>query len=123
MTKPKSPKRGNLLIEDKAKHRKTEIVAAEKAQGRNVKKIPIRVDAKTVIFVHPDDYEKEIAKIRLAEAKKPQNSGKVEHLKANSWIMKPDGMWYNTKCFATLDFHGALAASNYYEARKMNHGN
>jgi len=116
--KPKSPKRGNLLIEDKAKHRKTEIVAAEKARDRNVKKIPIRVDAKTVIFVHPDDFEKEMTRVRLAEAAKPKNEERVNFLKRNNWKMLKNGMWQHQTVYATLDFHGALTAANYFELQK-----
>lgn len=119
MRNAKSPidktQKGTLLIDDKLKHRRTELEAAAKSQQRNEGKVLIRKDAKTVLLVSKDKADQVSREIRLSQANDPKNLKKRLYLEAKGWNLRNDGLWLNRYGFLIKDFEAALELAGYYE--------
>ena len=94
--------------------------AARVAQERNAHKIPVKLNARTTIYVAPDQVDYYEKKVRLETARDPKNKEKVEFLTDKGWILRSDGLWVNKWQFLTKDFKAALQITGYYEKLNTN---
>lgn len=89
--------------------------AAERASELNEGKVPVRLNSRTVIYVHPDNVKFYSVKARKEEAEKSENREKVQFLKMRGWKMNKDGWWEVPKYVKTSTLLDACWTEGYYD--------
>jgi hypothetical protein len=112
------PRKGYDINANSIGAKREAIKAAYAAQVQNDGKIPIRIDARTVIYVRPEERELHERKIRLQNARKTENREKVQWLEKTGWTMGLDGIWRNPSRFLVRDFETALHLSGYFDRNR-----